>query len=182
MSVLRIRTWGDPVLKTRAKEVTTITDEIRSLVADMFETMQAEGNGVGLAANQVGVAKRIFVAEISSKKGPSKQYVFINPEIVAVTKETEVQEEGCLSFPGIWGPVERNLGLEIHGLDLAGKPVALKVEGLLARVCQHELDHLDGVVFVERMSMMHRLKLNKALKDLSKHTKATMAGRGTPAI
>jgi peptide deformylase len=182
MAVLRIRTWGDPVLKTRAKEIDKVTTEIRTLAQDMMETMQAEGNAVGLAANQVGVAKRLFVVEIASKKGPSKRYTLINPEIIATTKECEIAEEGCLSFPGIWGPVERKVGVKIQGMDLEGKSVTLEGEGLLARAFQHELDHLDGMVFVERMSMVHRVMLNRQLKELVKHTKAVMAGRGTPKI
>jgi peptide deformylase len=147
----------------------------------MMETMQAEG-GVGLAANQVGVARRLFVAEIASKTGPSKRYTVINPEIVSTGQETETLEEGCLSFPGIYGPVERKREVEIRGMDLAGKPIVLKGAGLLARAFQHELDHLDGVVFIERMSMVQRLLLARPLGELAKHTRNTLAGRGTPKI
>ena len=182
MATLRIRTWGDPILKTRAREIDKITDEIRRLSQDMFETMRAEGDGVGLAANQVGVGLRLFVVEIAGKNSPSRRYTLVNPKIVAIGKETESQDEGCLSFPGIFGPGERKREVEIQGLDLKGKNVTLRGEGLLARVFQHELDHLDGVVFVERMTMVQRLLLNRPLSELARHTKATLAGRGTPKI
>jgi len=182
MALLRIRTWGDPILKKRAQEIDKVTDEIRQLSRDMFETMQAEGDGVGLAGNQVGVSLRIFVVEITSKKAPSQRYTLINPKIISTSKETETQDEGCLSFPGIFGPVERKQEVEIQGLDLKGKPLTLRGQGLLARVFQHELDHLDGVVFVERMTMVQRLLLKRPLAELARHTTATLAGRGTPKI
>jgi peptide deformylase len=182
MALLRIRTWGDPVLKTRAREIDNITDEIRRLSQDMFETMQAEGDGVGLAGNQVGMALRIFVVEITAKNSPSQRYTFINPKIISASKETETQDEGCLSFPGIFGPVERKREVELQGLDLQGRSISIRGQGLLARVFQHELDHLDGVVFVERMTMVQRLLLKRPLAELARHTKATLAGRGTPKI
>jgi peptide deformylase len=182
MATMRIRTWGDPILKTRAREIDEVTDEIRKLAQDMFETMQAEGDGVGLAANQVGVGLRMFVVEIGGKNSPTQRYTLINPKIVSASKETETQDEGCLSFPGIFGPVVRKRAVEVQGLDLKGKSVTLRGEGLLARVCQHELDHLDGVVFVERMTMVQRLLLNRPLAELARHTRAALAGRGTPKI
>ena len=181
MAVIRVRTWGDPVLKTRAREITSVTDELRRLAQDMQETLSAE-NGVGLAANQVGSTQRVFVAELPSKIGPSQRYVLINPKITFLSKETETVEEGCLSFPGIYGPVERHLEAEVQGLDFNGKPVTLKGAGLLARAFQHEIDHLDGIVFIERMKMVQRLMLNRQLNELAKHTKASLAGRGTSRI
>jgi peptide deformylase len=91
-------------------------------------------------------------------------------------------EEGCLSFPGVYGPVARPREVEIRGLDLKGQPVTLKASGLLARAFQHEIDHLDGVVFIERMSVVQRLLLNRQINDVAKHTRASLAGRGTPKI
>lgn len=182
MSVLRIRTWGDPVLKTRAKEVTEITDEVRQLARDMLETLQSE-RGVGLAANQVGALWRVFVAEV--KEGETtlpRRYTILNPKLTRSSRETETAEEGCLSFPGLYGPVERSCEITIEGLDLKGRPVTLQASGLLARACQHELDHLDGVVFIERMKLVQRLMLNRQLNELARHTQATLAGRGTPRI
>jgi peptide deformylase len=181
MAILRIRTWGDPILKTRSPEVREVNDEIKRLVKDMLETLAAE-NGVGLAANQVGSTHRVFVAEIPSKVGPSQRYVLINPKLTGLSRETETVEEGCLSFPGLYGPVERHIEVEIQGQDLDGRSVTLKGTGLLARAFQHEMDHLDGVVFIERMKLVQRLMLNRQLNELAKHTKAALAGRGTPKI
>jgi peptide deformylase len=182
MSMLHIRTWGDPVLKTRAREVTEVTDEIRQLARDMFETMQAE-NGVGLAANQVGATWRVFVAELRDGENPlPRRYTLINPKLTRLSREIETAEEGCLSFPGIFGPVERAREVTVEGLDLKGQPITLQASGLLARACQHELDHLDGVVFVERMKLVQRLLLNRQLNDLARHTQAALAGRDTPRI
>jgi peptide deformylase len=181
MARLRIRTWGDPILKTRAQEVRQINDELKRLIKDMAETLQAE-NGVGLAANQVGAAWRVFVAEIPSQVGPSQRYALINPKIISLSRETEMLDEGCLSFPGIYGPVERHVAVKIAGQDVNGKTVTLDATGLLARAFQHELDHLDGVVFIERMKLVQRLMLNRQLNELAKHTHAALAGRGTPKI
>jgi peptide deformylase len=182
MAKLRIRTWGDPILKQRTQPITTITDEIRQLVKDMFETLQAE-NGVGLAANQVGSSWRLFVAEVPVGESElTQRVVVVNPKFVQLSRETENVEEGCLSFPGIFGSVERAREVELQGLDLKGQPVTLKASGLLARAFQHELDHLDGVVFIERMKMVQRLLLNRQLNDLAKHSRAALSGHGTPRI
>ncbi len=181
MSILKLRTWGDPILKTRAVEISASDSEIRELVEDMFQTMEAEG-GVGLAANQVGVARRVFVAVIPAKVGPPLQYVLINPRITARSPETETEDEGCLSFPGITGPVARAAWVEIEGQDLEGKPIRLRTQGLLARACQHELDHLDGIVFIERMPLVQRLMLNRQLRELARQTKQAITLRRVPKI
>ena len=181
MAILRIRTWGDPILKIRAQEVKEIDEDLRRLARDMMETMQFE-NGVGLAANQVGFAQRIFVAEVPAASGPGKTYVLINPVLKSKSKERETKEEGCLSFPGIFGPVDRHLEVEVAGLGLDNQPIVLKVSGLLARAFQHEMDHLDGMVFIERMPMVQRILLKRQLNDLSKHTRAALSGRDTPRI
>lgn len=181
MSILPLRTWGDPILKKRTKEVAEITDDLRRLARDMLETLRAE-NGVGLAANQVGASDRICVIEIPAKAGSPLTYVLINPVITSRSKPTASAEEGCLSFPGVWAPVERSAEVEVKAMDLDGKPVAVRGTGLLARAIQHELDHLDGVVFVERMSMVHRVVLNRQLKELAKQTKAKLAGKAASRL
>ncbi len=181
MAILRIRTWGDPILKTRAQEISEVTPELRQLAEDMFETMGAEA-GVGLAANQVGVPQRLFVVEIPSKSGLSARFALVNPVLTAHGRGTETVEEGCLSFPGIFGPVERHLEVEVQGRDLEGRTVTLKGAGLLARALQHEMDHLDGLVFVDRMPLVQRLLLNRQLRVLAKHTQEALAGRTTPKI
>ncbi len=174
MAKLPIVMWGNPILKQKAKPIVAVDDSLRQLANNMFDTMAAE-NGVGLAANQVGVLERVFVVEIPQKVGPSFKAVLLNPEITQRSREKETQEEGCLSFPGIYGPVERHYRVVVEGLDLNWQPVKIEGEGLLARAIQHELDHLDGVVFVERMSMIHRTMLNKPLRELARSTKAGLA-------
>ncbi|HJR45102.1 MAG TPA: peptide deformylase [Actinomycetota bacterium] len=145
MAVLQIRTFGDPVLRQRAAEMDSITDLHRRLAADMIETMR-EAPGVGLAGPQVGVLERIFVWEVEERHG-----TVINPLIVARSDETVEEEEGCLSLPGLYYPVERSAAVVVEGLDESGAAVRLETEGLLARVCQHEIDHLDGVLFIDHL-------------------------------
>ncbi|MBN1594344.1 peptide deformylase [candidate division FCPU426 bacterium] len=178
MAVLPVCTWGHPILKTRAKEVHEVTDEVCSLVNDMFDTMRAQ-QGVGLAANQVGVAQRLFVVDVPTAAGAVQSQVLINPVVTYKSKAKQTQDEGCLSFPQIFGPVERALEVEVQGKDAKGRPVTVRGSGLLARAFQHELDHLDGIVFIERMNIVHRLRLNKTLKELARRTKAAIAEKKT---
>ena len=145
MAILPIRQFGDPVLRERAREVEQVTDLHRRLVTDMIETMRA-APGVGLAGNQVGVLERIFVWQFEDEFGS-----VINPVITARSDETFTDEEGCLSLPGIMYPVERSLKVTVEGTDESGDPVVLEVEDHLARICQHEIDHLDGVLFTDRL-------------------------------
>lgn len=144
MAILEIRTVGDPVLKQEAKEVARITKKTVKLVDDMLETMY-EANGVGLAAPQVGVAERIVVLDVG--EGP---LVLINPVITKADGE-EIDVEGCLSIPERWVYVKRAQQVEVRGLNEKGKNVRIQAEGLLARALQHELDHLDGVLILDRM-------------------------------
>jgi peptide deformylase len=144
--VLPIRTFPDPVLRQQAGEVEEITDVHRRLVSDMLDTMR-EAPGVGLAAPQIGVLERIFVWEVEEESG-----VVINPRIVVSSEELVEEEEGCLSLPGIAYEVVRNAGVRVEGLDLDGSELTLEATDLLARVCQHEIDHLDGVLFVDRLA------------------------------
>lgn len=173
MAILKIRKWGDPILKTRAAEITEVTEEIRRLAADLLDTMRSE-SGVGLAANQTGVGIRLFVAEVLKENGPAETYALVNPRLVFQSKQKETKEEGCLSFPGIYGKVERALDVEIEGKDLDGHSIRLRGHGLLARAFQHEMDHLDGIVFIERMGMAQRLLLKKTLAELASETRSRM--------
>lgn len=149
MAVLPIRLFGDPVLRTRADEVAEVDESIRTLVADMMETMDDAG-GVGLAANQVGVLKRVFVFDCSHTRGGLRGHV-INPVWEPVGEDTQAGEEGCLSVPEVYGDVTRYASVRLTGQDVAGNPVAITASGLLARCIQHETDHLDGVMFMKRM-------------------------------
>ncbi len=156
---------GNKILATKAKPVTQITESDRALVRDMIETMYAE-NGVGLAANQIGVLKRLFVASPDHEKG--SELVFFNPEIVR--REGQIKEfEGCLSIPEFYEPVKRAKTVWMRAMNLEGKTVEVRGSGLLSRIFQHEIDHLDGILFVDRLGPV---KSRLARKKLLKKTKA----------
>jgi len=141
---LEVKTFGDPVLKTRAARVKEFDDALLRLTEEMLVTMR-EREGVGLAANQVGRLRRVLVAGIEED-----EYVLINPVIETRSDQTEVLAEGCLSIPGIQVDVERPLAVTVSGQDAAGGEIRFEAEGLLARVFQHEIDHLDGVLILDR--------------------------------
>ncbi len=145
MAVLPIRKFGDPVLRQKAREVERVTDLHRRLVKDMIDTMRA-APGVGLAAPQVGVLERVFVWEVDERYG-----AVVNPKIVYRSQEAAEEEEGCLSLPGLLYPVSRATEARVEGLDANGQPIVLDGSELLARVFQHEIDHLDGILFVDRL-------------------------------
>ncbi|OIO38173.1 MAG: peptide deformylase [Candidatus Omnitrophica bacterium CG1_02_46_14] len=161
MAVLPVVKFPDKVLKTRASEVFEITAEDRKLVKNMIDTMYVE-NGVGLAANQVGVLRRVFIASPDQIKGNER--VYFNP--VIVKKEGSTKEfEGCLSVPEFYEPVKRAKKVWMRAMTLDGKMVEVKAEGLLSRIFQHETDHLDGILFIDRLgiikSKLTRSKLKK---------------------
>lgn len=157
MALREIRLFGDPVLTSRADEVTEFDANLARLAEDMLETMD-DSDGVGLAANQVGVLQRIFVYDCEGVRG-----ALVNPVWEPVGDEMQLGEEGCLSVPGIGGEVERHMRVRATGQDPQGRPVAIEAEGLLARCIQHETDHLDGVMFMKRMSPEVR---KAAMRDL----------------
>jgi len=156
--VLDIKKYPNSILRKKCKRVREVTPGIKQLINDMIATMQ-KNNGVGLAAPQVGVSKRIIVAQTDYGLK-----AFINPEIIKKTKEKEIMEEGCLSFPDLWLKVERAKGVEITALDGNGNKT--KAEGLLSIILQHEIDHLDGILFIDRISFWQRLKIRKKLKEI----------------
>jgi peptide deformylase len=139
-----IRTFGDPVLKTRAAPVDSFDESLVRLTQDMLATMR-DNEGVGLAANQVGRLKRVFVAAIEDE-----EYIIVNPVLSDWSETTESAQEGCLSIPGILVDVERPTGVTVSGQDLSGEPLQIEASDLLARVLQHEVDHLDGVLILDR--------------------------------
>ena len=147
---------GDPVLREKAVPVTDVTEEIRTLITDMFDTMYAE-EGVGLAAPQVGVGERVIVVDPRDEDVPP--FALINPEIVHFAEDVERDEEGCLSIPGLKEIVERAAAVRVEALDADGKPISIEAEGLLARILQHEVDHLDGILFLDRVSALKRKML-----------------------
>ena len=149
MALLDIHLLGDPGLRVPTKPLAEVTDEVRRLVDDMFETMHA-AKGIGLAAPQVGRRERLFVAEVEDRR-----VVLVNPEVVASEGKARA-EEGCLSIPEVYGDVERAARVTMRGLDEQGRPVEVAAEDLLARCMLHELDHLDGRLFVDHLSMFKK--------------------------
>ena len=144
-----ILTYPDPFLERKSAPVPAVDDGIRALVADMFETMYA-ANGVGLAAPQVGVGQRVIVVDISPAEKGQPPFALVNPEIVDRVGRVE-ENEGCLSVPGIEGLVPRSEEVEVTGLNESGEPVRFRARGFLARALQHEIDHLEGVLFISRL-------------------------------
>ncbi len=152
--VRNIRKIGDPVLRKKAVKIDKISRETHKLIADMLETMRA-AHGLGLAAPQVGVAQRLAVVEISEPDGEgnprTKTFVLINPEVVKSSEETWENPEGCLSIPGWRGVVQRPSKITVKALDRDGNRVKFDAEGMLARAIQHEVDHLDGVLYIDKL-------------------------------
>ena len=156
MALLPILTYPDPRLHTVARPVAAVDDRVRQLVADMFETMY-EAPGIGLAATQVNVHERIIV--IDTSEDHDEPLVIINPEIVWASAEKKINDEGCLSVPGIYDGVERHERVHVRALDGEGRERVIEAEGLLAVCLQHEMDHLLGKVFVEYLSPLKRNRI-----------------------
>jgi len=157
---LDIRTFGDPVLKTRAAPVDTFDEKLARLTDDMLATMR-ENDGVGLAANQVGRLKRVLVASVEDE-----YYVIVNPVIDDRATTTERGPEGCLSIPGINVEVDRATGVTVTGQDVSGEPLRIEAQDMLARVLQHEIDHLDGVLILDRTDRESR---KEAMREWREH-------------
>ncbi|WP_427914288.1 peptide deformylase [Ramlibacter sp. MMS24-I3-19] len=163
MALLPILCYPDPRLHTVAKPVQAVDARIRQLVADMLETMY-DAHGIGLAATQVDAHERVIVIDVSEER--DRPLVLINPEIVWASPEKQVNEEGCLSVPGIYDGVERSSSVRVSALDEKGEPRTIEAEGLLAVCIQHEMDHLLGKVFVEYLSPLKRNRIKtKMLKS-----------------
>lgn len=161
MAVREIRILGDPVLREPADEVGALSDGVRALVRDMFETMYVAG-GIGLAAPQVGVSERVIVVDLGeSDEDGAGAVALVNPKVVESSRKTAKAPEGCLSIPGMEEVVERPDTVTVEGLDPDGEPRAMEVSGLLSRALQHEIDHLDGVLFIDRVSPLKRRMLLK---------------------
>lgn len=158
--VLEIRKFPDPVLRKKAVDVTSFDNELRELVSNMAETMY-KAPGVGLAAPQIGVSKKLFIIDISEHK--DGLMVFINPTITKTMGEI-TEEEGCLSFPGEYAQVTRFQEIEVTAYDIEGKPFTLSAQGLLSRAIQHELDHLNGILFIDKVPIYKREIIKKNIK------------------
>ena len=182
--ILSILQYGDPILRAKGKQIEKIDDHIRELAAEMIETMHA-ANGIGLAAQQVGEALQLAVLDVSQIEDrpstlklngkdvdptASMPLVLINPEI-ELGGETEIGTEGCLSFPEITGQIERSESTMARAQNLEGDKIEIEASGLLARAIQHEVDHLNGILFIDRMNSAAKAALSSRLKRLQKQTK-----------
>lgn len=172
---LKVRIYGDPVLRKKAQPVDAIDDNIRRLANDMIDTMYAE-NGVGLAAPQVGISLRMLAMDAGETRG--NPIILLNPEITHRAGEC-VMEEGCLSFPGIYGKIKRSECIHVRGKTIDNEMREFELEGLEARAILHEIDHLDGVLFIDRMTPDHKLILQPKLKKLLKMQKQESAALQT---
>ncbi len=166
MNIRPVRIFGDPVLREKAHEIERVDDALRALIEDMRATMKAY-NGVGLAANQVGVPQRLLVVDVPGEEGERLSHALVNP-VVKRRVGTQSAEEGCLSIPGIWEEVTRSERIVVQALDEHGRGIELDAEGYLARAIQHEIDHLDGVLFVDRLSGLKRQFLRRSLDALAR--------------
>jgi peptide deformylase len=171
MAIRPILILPDPRLRLVSEPVKSIDGEVQKLVDDMFETMY-DAPGVGLAAIQVGVPKRVITADLAKKDEPRSPQVFINPEIASRSEELSTYEEGCLSIPEIHEDVERPAQVRVRYLDRDGKPHEVDAEGLLATCLQHEIDHLNGVLFIDHLS---KLKRDRIVKKFTKAAKRAAA-------
>lgn len=180
---LPIAKYGDPVLRAQGRRVEKVDDHIRELAANMLETMHA-ANGVGLAAQQVGEALQLTVLDVlQSEDRPSMlrldgreiellaamPLILLNPKIM-LDDETDIGTEGCLSFPEITAEIERSVAVNVRAETLEGEPIEIEATGLLARALQHEVDHLNGILFIDRMSSVAKASLQSRLKRLRKET------------
>jgi peptide deformylase len=176
MSVRDIVLMGDPVLRTEADPVEVFDEELRALVRDMFETMYL-AEGIGLAAPQVGVSQRVLVVDLRREDQPDRRVALVNPKVVWASGETDKQPEGCLSIPGLEEVVERPWSVRIEGFDPEGNEVVVEAEELFSRALQHEIDHLDGVLFLDHVSPLTRRLALKKWKKLRAEAEAEGAGR-----
>jgi peptide deformylase len=167
MTIRDIATLPDLILRRKARPVTKFDGNLQTLIDNMIDTMHA-APGVGLAAPQVGVSERVIVVEYGDEEDetvPKKLYALVNPEFKAIPQETEVGVEGCLSVPGLLGEVERSLAVTVKGLNRRGQPMRIKAKGWLARIIQHEIDHLNGVVFTDRATKIWKPAPEEAVVD-----------------
>jgi peptide deformylase len=161
MAIREIKILGDPVLREPAEAVGELDDEVRALVKDMFETMY-HAEGIGLAAPQVGILERVLVVDLgNADEDGAGAVALVNPRVVESSRKTDKAPEGCLSIPGMEEVVERPETVTVEGLDPDGEPVEMRVSGLLSRALQHEIDHLDGILFIDRVSPLKRRMLLK---------------------
>jgi peptide deformylase len=165
VAVREIVLMGDPVLRTAAEDVTAFDEDLRSLVRDMFETMY-HAEGIGLAAPQIGLPMRLIVVDLHREDEDDEPLALVNPRVTWQSPETDKLPEGCLSIPGLEEVVERATQVVVEAHDPEGAPVTVKADDLLARALQHEIDHIDGILFLDRVSALKRKMLLKKWRKL----------------
>jgi peptide deformylase len=186
MATREIITIGHSTLRQKARKVTRFGPELKQLIDDMTETMR-KAPGVGLAAPQVNVSERVVVVELPADEEegtPAELYAFVNPEIVKTSHEVEDGQEGCLSVPGYVGEVPRHTMIVVRGQDVRGKPQRVRAKDYLARIFQHEIDHLDGVLFIDRVedpSKIHKVTPEEAVEPTAEVTEAMTLMTGLEA-
>ena len=171
MAVREILFLGDPVLRQPAAEVVAFDDGLRALLRDMFETMY-HAEGIGLAAPQIGVSRRVIVVDLRREDENDEPMALVNPRLVWASPEKAKQPEGCLSIPTLEEVVERPAAVRVEAHDGEGEPVAIEADELLARALQHEIDHLDGILFLDRVSALKRRMLLKKWKKIEEEERA----------
>lgn len=176
---MQIVSYPHPTLRHKSLPIKRVDAELRKLVANMFELMY-EARGVGLAANQVDLPVRLFIVNLEGKADAGEEFVFINP-VISRAKGHAEKEEGCLSLPELYGPVKRPKQVRVNAYGLDGQEIRADLDGLFARVVQHELDHLDGVLFVDRMSETNRLEILDALDEFEAEFASQRQVGGIPA-
>lgn len=178
MATLEVRIFGDPVLRQRALEVEDFDGALERLAADLFDTMRAE-EGVGLAANQVGVLRRLFTYEVPELDArPAAAGAIVNPVLLGRSDDEQEGDEGCLSFPGLFYPLKRPLTVTVAHRDLEGAQHEVELTGFLARVWLHEMDHLDGVLFIDHLAKHDRAEAMRRMREHHDGTGAPAAGAG----
>jgi peptide deformylase len=184
MPVREIVVHDDPVLRKKSRRVRRVTPTVQELIADMVETMET-ANGIGLAAIQVGVPERIIVVRLpENEEDPEsgKLYVIINPKLARKTREVEDGVEGCLSVPGWVGEVSRHHGVTVKGLDTKGRRLRVKAEGLLARVFQHEIDHCNGILFIDHIDDPEKIWPVEEGEEEAAEAAQEVPGEGMPGL
>ena len=172
MSVLEILTIPDKRLKHKSSEVENFDKSLEKIVKDLFDTLYSSGNGIGLAAPQVGIKKRIVVIDLK-EEGKSVPISFINPKIIFSSDENSVNEEGCLSIPGYYAEIKRPNVVEVEWTDLDGKKNKDKLTGLMSICIQHEIDHLDGILFIDYLSNLKKKRAQEKVKKYKKNNEKT---------
>ena len=166
--ILEIKKYPNQVLRKKCEEVREITPEIKELALNMEESM-VKDKGIGLAAPQVGVSKKIIIVHLVEERSPEEKnrkvpQAFINPKIIKKSRETAVEEEGCLSFPDLFLKIKRAEEVEVETLNLNGEKIKIEAKGLPAQILQHEIDHLDGILFIDKIGFWQKLKLKRQLQ------------------